>query len=90
MNRISVDDIKVGNRFTHPVFFDNGVNMFVAENIPVSQRDLDMVKIWKIKFLFTWGRLLKEGEKFNPVKDFSGIKKYEPVDFIIDTSANKN
>ena len=90
MNRISVEGIKVGSRFTHPVFFFFCVNMFVAENIPVSQRDLDMIKTWKITSLFTCGRQLKDGEQFTPAKDLSGGRKYEPLDFIIDTSANKN
>lgn len=88
MNKISIDEIKVGTRFTHPVFFDNGINMFVAENIPVSQRDLDMIKHWKITSLFTMGRQLKEGEQFNPANK-PGFKS-DPLDFILDTSSNRN
>ena len=51
---------------------------------------LDMIKTWKITSLFTCGRQLKDGEQFTPAKDLSGGRKYEPLDFIIDTSANKN
>ena len=36
MNKIKSSDLKLGMTFSSPVFFDDGINMFLAEKNPIS------------------------------------------------------
>ena len=53
LQKIKRDNIVLGMRFSAPVFFDDGENMFLAENKPVLQYHIDALKKWNIPLLGT-------------------------------------
>jgi HD-GYP domain-containing protein (c-di-GMP phosphodiesterase class II) len=59
MNTIDVKTLKVGDRFSKPVFIDE-TNIFVPENIPLKQKDIDRLSRWGIETLLCEGGLLSE------------------------------
>ena len=63
LKEIKTSDIKLGMRYSAPVFFDDGTNMFLAENKPIKQFHLDAIKQWKIKKVVTYGRLIDSNNK---------------------------
>ena len=52
-SKVDVSQIKLGIRFTAPVFFDDG------KNYPIQA-----LKRWKIPFLLTFGKVINEGDDF--------------------------
>lgn len=52
---IECSRIKVGSCFNEPVFFEDGVNMFLAANHPAKQYHLAALKRWNIPYLLTSG-----------------------------------
>ena len=63
INTIDAKSLKLGMKYTAPVFFDDGTNMFLAENRPVKQCHIDAIKQWKIQKLVTYGRLIDANNK---------------------------
>lgn len=57
-NRINARDLRLGMKFSAPVFFDDGENMFLAENRSVKAYHLAVIKKWDIDSLLTYGHLL--------------------------------
>ncbi len=49
-------------RFSSPVFFDDGENMFLAEGKPILEYHLDALKRWKLTYVVTYGKVLAENE----------------------------
>ena len=49
-------------KFSAPVFFDDGENMFLAENKPVLQYHIDALKKWNIPFVLTYGIEILDGQ----------------------------
>ena len=76
VNTINTCDLKLGMRYTSPVFFDDGTNMFLAENRPIKQFHLDAIKQWKIQKLVTYGRLIDANNK----GDFTTDSRMDEVD----------
>lgn len=62
VNEIDSRDIKLGMRFSAPVFFDDGENMFLAEEKTVKQYHLVAIERWHIKILLTFGHILSDDE----------------------------
>lgn len=58
--RINANDLQLGMRFSAPVFFDDGENMFLAEGKAVKHYHLAAIKRWNIKNLLTYGHLLDD------------------------------
>lgn len=54
MKKISVEDIQAGQRFSRPVYVDED-NLFVPEGIAVRERDLERLRKWEIRVLYTEG-----------------------------------
>ena len=79
INTINSRDLKLGMRFTAPVFFDDGTNMFLAENKPIKQFHLDAIKQWKIKKVVTYGRLIDSNNK-GDLTENSNIDEVEELD----------
>jgi len=69
-NRIECCDFKLGMRFSAPVFFDDGVNMFLAEGKTAKPYHIAALKRWNVPFLLSFGHVLDD--------------KIEPVDVKID------
>ncbi len=50
-SRINCSDIKLGMKFPSPVFFDDGENMFVAENKTIKAYHIAALARWNIPYL---------------------------------------
>ena len=53
--RIEASDLVLGTRFSEPLFFDDGINMFLATNHPLRQHHLDSLYRWNIPHVVTAG-----------------------------------
>ncbi|MCF0243030.1 MAG: phosphohydrolase [Treponema sp.] len=62
MDRIEISNIKVGMRYSKPIFFDDGKNMFIESGVSIKPHHMAALTKWKIPFLLSDGRLLGEGE----------------------------
>ena len=58
VTRIKCDDIKEGVRFSAPVFFDDGTNMFLAEGKAAKAYHIAALKRWDVPYLLTYGHEL--------------------------------
>ena len=61
-NKIDCKNIKLGMRFSAPVFFDDGENMFLGEEKAIKNYHIDAIQRWNIEYLLTYGHLLNEGK----------------------------
>ena len=75
MNKIKSSDLKVGMCFSSPVFFEDGVNMFLAEKNPITQNHLSALENWKIPYVITYGTIIQNPKVSEPEE----IKELEPV-----------
>lgn len=55
IRKINIDDLRVGMKFSAPVFFDDGKNMFLAENCRLTKKYLALLAHWNIPFLLSRG-----------------------------------
>ena len=62
LRRIKVEDLKEGMIFSEPLFFDDGKNRVLGKMHPVSQRELSVLKQWKVPFVMTAGKSVKKNE----------------------------
>ena len=58
METIRSEDMKEGMRFSAPVFFDDGKNMFLAEKKPITSFHLSVLSRWSIPYVVTYGKQL--------------------------------
>lgn len=58
--KINCSDIAIGVRFSAPVFFDDGVNMFLAEGKSAKPYHLATLKRWKVPYLLTYGHIMHD------------------------------
>ena len=58
MNKIKSSDIKLGMCFSSPVFFDDGINMFISEKKPITQFHISALENWKIPYVITYGDII--------------------------------
>ena len=63
LRRIKVEDLKEGMLFSEPLFFDDGKNRVLGKMHPVSQRELSVLKQWKVPFVMTAGKSVKKSEE---------------------------
>ena len=71
--KISCDDIAIGVRFSAPVFFDDGENMFLAEGKSAKAYHLATIKRWKVPYLLSYGHIIHDF-------DVNGVNKVEDED----------
>ena len=62
LRRIKVEDLKEGMLFSAPLFCDDGKNRVLGKMHPVSQRELSVLKQWKVPFVMTAGKSVKKNE----------------------------
>ncbi len=62
MQEIFTDTLQEGMRFSAPVFFDDGKNMFLAERKKLKKFHLAAIRRWKITYVTTWGHQLASAE----------------------------
>ena len=60
--KINCDDITVGVRFSAPVFFEDGTNMFLAEGRSAKPYHIAALKRWNIPHLFSYGHIISDSE----------------------------
>lgn len=60
LNRFLPAELREGMRFSAPVFFDDGENMFLPENTRIRKRHLAALERWEIPFVLSWGRPLPD------------------------------
>jgi len=63
MERIEVSTIETGIRFSKPVYFDDGKNMFIESGITVKPYHLNALAKWRIPFLLSDGHIMAEDEE---------------------------
>lgn len=66
LNKIKVNELEVGSRYSAPIFFDDGQNMLLNANTPITDYEIGVLKQWKIPYVVTAGRIIPEGETFKP------------------------
>ena len=54
MNKIAVTELKAGQCFSQPVFVD-GDSLFVAEGLPIKQRDIERLVKWGVEYVESAG-----------------------------------
>ena len=65
-NKISCDEIKIGVKFSAPVFFDDGENMFLAEEKSVKPYHIAALARWNIPYLLTYGHIVTDDDESEP------------------------
>ncbi len=78
-SKIDCKELKLGMRFSAPVFFDDGENMFLGEEKAVKNYHLDAIQRWNIEYLLTYGHLLHEGKQ-NVPEDLYMLEDLEEVE----------
>lgn len=80
--RLECSDLLVGATFDAPVFFDDGVNMFLAPGHPAKQYHLDVLERWHIPFLITSGHRVDAGyvENYGTLEELEPLETLETVD----------
>ncbi len=66
INKFLISDLQEGMRFSAPVFFDDGENMFLPEDLCIKKKHLEVLVNWKIPFVLSYGKpsfLDFEGER---------------------------
>lgn len=69
LRRIKVEDLKEGMIFSEPLFFDDGKNRVLGKGYPVSQRELSVLKQWKVPFVMTAGKSIKKNTEVAELVD---------------------
>ena len=57
-HEIDASTIKMGMKFSAPVFFDDEKTMFITEEKPIGQFHLDAISKWNIQKLVTYGHVI--------------------------------
>ena len=79
--KLTQNDIKEGMRFSAPVFFDDGKNMFLAAGRPAKPYHLAALKNWNVPFLLTVGHVLSQAEiDAQANANLEDVDELEPVD----------
>ena len=68
--KLECSRITEGVRFSKPVFFNDGKNMFLAAGCPAKKYHLDALKRWEIPFLWTDGSEVEDIPEL-PAEEFS-------------------
>lgn len=67
-NEISSNYLQLGMKFSAPLFFDDGENMFLAEGKSIKKYHLNALKLWHIEYLLTYGHVLLEDEEIEELE----------------------
>ncbi len=89
LRKIFPNEIKIGMRYSSPVFFDDSVNMFLATGKTVKKYHIDALKRWSIPFVLTYGQeIISSSESLESIipvdleefDDSGEISDLEPID----------
>ena len=74
--KIDSRSIKEGMRFSAPVFFDDGTNMFLAEGKAAKAYHVAALKRWNIPFLLTYGHEVTDSDdQAAPVEELEPLEE---------------
>ena len=62
MTKVDCSQIVPGVKFSKPVFFDDGQNMFLCANHPAKNYHVAAIKRWAIPYLLTEGVLVSASD----------------------------
>jgi hypothetical protein len=83
--------LKLGMKFTAPVYFEDGENMFLAENCTIKPYHLQAIKQWGFAVILTFGKLTSDSPAVDdnaiPVSDAPPPKPREAPAAITQTAA---
>ena len=79
LHKINVNEIKLNNFYSAPVFFDDGKCMFLANGKSVKPYHIAALKRWNIPFLMTAGHLVEqsEGRNIERMAGFDRMRKQQ-------------
>ena len=84
MQKIKREALREGMRFSAPVFFDDGVNLFLAEKKPLSKFHLNVLDRWNVLFVITYGKeltdSLSDAADEDTAEDFEELEELEEVE----------
>lgn len=90
MERIEISAIKPGIRFSKPVYFDDGKNMFIESGITVKPYHMSALVRWRIPFLLSDGHIMTQDEELpseeieNSVEELNSVDDFEEIEGIED------
>lgn len=84
LRRIRVEDLKEGMIFSEPLFFDDGKNRVLGKMHPVTQRELAVLKQWKVPFVLTAGKAVKHDSEISDL-----VEELDVLSDESDTTARK-
>jgi hypothetical protein len=76
--------LKLGMKFTAPVFFDDGDNMFLGRGSTIKPYHIAAIERWNISFVCTMGKLAADSPEMGsgdiPVADEQEMASYMQAD----------
>ena len=86
LTKIKCDQITEGVCFSAPVFFEDGVNMFLAANHPARRYHMMALQRWNVPFLITAGQKVQPGTDAMPsselIDDFDTLEEVEELEVL--------
>lgn len=79
-NKIDVSDIKIGMRFSAPIFFDDGESMFLAEEKTVKPYHVIALSRWNVPFLLSYGHLITGDEFVEDLEEMEELDELEELE----------
>ncbi|MBO6219235.1 MULTISPECIES: phosphohydrolase [unclassified Treponema] len=79
-NKIDCKELRLGMRFSAPVFFDDGENMFLGEEKAIKNYHIDAIQRWNIEYLLTYGHLVNDGKNQETPESLYMLEDLEEVE----------
>jgi HD-GYP domain-containing protein (c-di-GMP phosphodiesterase class II) len=80
MTRIYSNELKEGIIYSAPLFFDDGVNMFLAKRRSIKKYHIDILKKWSIPFIITYGTVIDDENAALHHEDGTELEEIEPLE----------
>ncbi|MCQ2584286.1 MAG: hypothetical protein MJ185_01745 [Treponema sp.] len=80
MERIEISAIKPGIRFSKPVYFDDGKNMFIESGITVKPYHMAALTKWRIPFLLSDGHIMAPDEELSEEERSDSFDELDSVE----------
>ncbi len=79
MLKLKSSDLHEGMKFSAPVFFDDGKNMFLSERKPIKNFHLAVLKNWNIPFVITHGKEILCDDCFEELEEMEELEDLEEI-----------
>lgn len=85
LKKIDSSQIKIGQRFSAPLFFDDGKNMFLAKKSSVKKYHIDAIKNWNLLSFLTAGEEIFNANENSLIdsaldEDLEELEELEEID----------